>query len=422
MKRYLLLILLALIGLSLNAQSWQWAENINSGNAQAVPNSITTDIHGRVYVTGQYIADTIIFGNDSLINITSHNAYIVKYDNEGNVIWARGSQGNCKGYGSAIISDDSGYVYVTGYFNSAIDTAVIFGNDTLSNPYQNNANDIYVIKYDSLGNIKWTKRAGGTGNDQSTGIAVDKTGNVYVSGFMNGSSYNNDSLTFGSSSIHFNGHGNMFLLKYSSAGIPVWAMTQGGVGLTEAHSVASDSIGNVYVTGTYINSAIIFGPDTLTAPGTNNYIFLTKFNSSGNVIWSKGMGSTSNNGPDNALSVVTDRNGNVFISGSLKGTTTFGTYTLTVTGGSTFMFIAKYDSSGTALWAKSGGLGTYNTGYGMITDPSNNVYVTGTYHNGISFDSTTSFPTGFGLFVVKYNSTGTVIWAKNATEIGRAHV
>jgi len=415
--------MLAFIGLSANAQNWQWAKNTGSGNSNPQANSIATDINGRVYITGAFTKDTLIFGTDSLINVQKYNAFLTKYDGAGNVLWTRGSKGNSKVYGTAVTTDNAGYVYITGYFNSLTDTAVIFGGDTLANMDGNagdGTSDIYVIKYDSTGTIQWAQRAGGIGNDISTGIATDNAGNVFVSGYMNGAIYTaGDSLNFGSSAIYYNGSGNMFLLKYTTAGVPVWAKSQAGAGTTEANSVATDSIGNVYVTGFYTNTQISFATDTLPNPGANNFIFLTKFNSSGTAIWTTGTGSSSHS--DEAYSVVTDHSSNVFISGYLKGTTAFGSNTLTVSSGQ-YMFIAKYDSSGIALWAKAGGLGTYNTGYGMVTDSGNNVYVTGTYQGGISFDSATSFPSGKGLFVVKYSPSGIVTWAKNAVPTSAAPI
>ena len=416
MKRIIPFIVLVLIGFNGFAQSWQWAKNAGGQQTDA-SNSIATDIHGRIYITGSYTGDTLVMGQDSVINTTTHNAFITKYDAAGNVLWAKGSIGNSKAVGTAITTDKFGAVYVTGTFNSATDTAVIFGNDTLTNIAGNalsGTSDIFVIKYDSTGTILWARRAGGLGGDFSTGIAADNNGNIFVSGYMGSAYVAGDSLNFASSTLYFNGSGNLFLLKYTNAGTPVWARTQGGNGATMANGVATDSLGNIYVTGTYVDSAVTFGSTTLPYPALVHYMFLVKYTTSGSVIWAKSFGGAKD---DNALCVATDHNFNVFISGYYKASTTFGTYTLTNTasGNATYyMFIAKFDSAGTALWAKSGTLGTYNFGYGMTTDPMNNVYVTGIFEGGITFDSVTTIATGKGVYVVKYTPTGTVVWAKSA--------
>ncbi|MEI6815717.1 MAG: SBBP repeat-containing protein [Bacteroidota bacterium] len=414
MKRNLLIILLAFTGLSANAQAWQWAKS--AGNAQAdVSNGVVTDIHGRIYVTGYYTGDTLFIGADSIINTTNHNAFITKYDAAGNVLWSKGSIGNSKAAGTAITTDLNGYIFVTGTFNSATDTAVIFGADTLTNIAGNalsGTNDIFILKYDSSGVLIWARRAGGLGGDLSTGIATDHSGNVYVSGNMS-SAYNiGDSLNFGPSTLFYNGVGNMFLLKYTSAGTPVWARTQSGNGAAIANGVATDSVGNIYVTGNYVDSAITFGSTTLPAPALIHFMFLVKFSSAGNVLWANGYGGAKD---DNSLCVTADHSCNVYISGYFKASTTFGSISLSNTASNNttyYMFLTKCDSMGNVLWAKSGALGTYNFGYGVTTDALNNVYLTGTFQNGISFDSANSIPSVKGLYVVKYSSAGTVVWDK----------
>jgi hypothetical protein len=414
MKRNLLVIVLAFIGLSASAQTWQWAKGVGaSASSDNSGNSITTDIHGRIYITGNIIGDTVLVGNDSVINTTNNNGFTAKYDEAGNVLWAKGSHGNSKVAGKAIASDINGNIYVTGTFESSTDTAVIFGSDTLANiGGSNSSTDIYVIKYDSTGAIQWAHRAGGMGSDVGLGIAADNSGNVYVAGYMGNGYSVGDSLNFGTSVIYYNGAGNMFLLKYNASGNPLWAKTQSGTGSAQGHGVATDSIGNVYVTGTYVNATITLDTSILPNPSTNQFIFLVKYDSAGTVLWAHGTGSTKD---DNATAVVTDHSGNVYITGDIKATTLFGAYTLTNTStNSSYMFIAKYSSNGVAEWCNSGSGGTFNFGYGLVTDPSNNVYSTGLFEGGIFFGNTINIPTGEGVFVVKYSTNGLATWAIDA--------
>ncbi len=412
MNKNILILLLALVGMSSQAQSWQWAQSFGGTQTDA-GNSITTDLHGNVYVTGTYNATSIAFGNDTLTNATNKNFFVTKFNGNGNVLWTRGSTGNSKASGTSITTDLSGNVYVAGTFNSFIDTAIIFGNDTLANfGGTNGSTDIFIVKYDSSGTLLMAKKVGGKGSDVCTGIVLDNSGNIYVSGYFASGYTTTDSLVFGSTSLHANGVGNMFLLKFNSSINPVYAKTQTGNGQTQANSVATDSIGNVYVTGYYIDSAISFGSTTLPTPGNTSYVFLVKYNSAGTVMWAKGTGSSKN---DNSYAVATNRLGQVFITGNFAATTVFGSYSLTNTAtNSSYMFLACYDSLGNVLWAKSGSLGTYNFGYGLATDKTNNVYVTGLFEGGITFDSVTSISSGKGVFITKYNTNGNVFWAANA--------
>src|SRR5688572_23250737 len=124
--------------------------------------------------------------------------------------------------------------------------------------------------------------------------------------------------------------------------------------------------------------------------------------------WAKGAGGTSY---DIANDIYTDANGNSYITGWFQNTVNFGPDTLTSLGGYDF-FVAKYNSSGTCLWAQGAGSSMNDIGYGVVADASGNVYVTGTYWNTVMFDSTSLTASGGSdVFVVKYDMNGSCIWA-----------
>jgi len=156
-----------------------------------------------------------------------------------------------------------------------------------------------------------------------------------------------------------------------------------------ANGVATDSSGNVYVTGDTYG-----GLDGNTNAGYND-LFVVKYNSSGTKQWTKQLGTSST---DLANGVATDSSGNVYVTGytygGLDGNTNAGEYDL---------FVVKYNSSGTKQWTKQ--LGTYGheLAYGVATDSSGNVYVAGYTYGGL--DGNTSAGNR-DLFVVKYNSDG----------------
>src|ERR1039458_4487363 len=155
----------------------------------------------------------------------------------------------------------------------------------------------------------------------------------------------------------------------------------------EGWNMASDADGNVYLTG-YYNGSITFGTDTLYNTGYYS-VFLAKYNSHGDVIWAK-TSVTSGTGIGVANGIATDVSGNIFITGNYENDSiSFGTFNLANTGVAS-IFLVKYDSSGSVLWAN--GIGGNAYGYGVATDATGNCYITdrkstrlNSSHLGISY-------------------------------------
>ena len=198
----------------------------------------------------------------------------------------------------------------------------------------------------------------------------------------------------------------------------VWAKSPLGSGSESASSVATDVSNNVYVTGSFTSATVLFGTTTLTNGGSSD-IYIAKYDPSGNVLWAiKGGGS----GSDVSFGIAADAAGGVYITGYYTGATiTFGTTTLN-SAGSWDIFLAKYNSAGVFQWAKTiGGTGA-DQGYGIATDANNDVYITGNFFSGtmaLSVGNLTNATTSTSdMFVIKYNSIGTIQWAKSAGSNG----
>ncbi len=162
-----------------------------------------------------------------------------------------------------------------------------------------------------------------------------------------------------------------------------------------AYGVATDSSGNVYVTGSTYRSL-----DGNTSAG-NADLFLVKYNSSGTKQWTKQLGSSSD---DYANGIVTDSSGSVYVTG-----TTYGGLDGNTSAGNADLFVVKYNSSGTKQWTKQLGTPSTDTANGVTTDSSGNVYVAGGTYGGLDGNSGSG---GNDFFVVKYNSSGTKQWTK----------
>ncbi|MCX6295102.1 MAG: T9SS type A sorting domain-containing protein [Bacteroidetes bacterium] len=269
-------------------------------------------------------------------------------------------------------------------------------------------------------NYGWAERAGGISWDDGRSTCVDSNGNVIVVG-----RFDSPTITFGATTLvnadNTGNNSDMFLVKYDSYGNVLWAKSFGAAyGDELALSVSTDLSDNIIMTGWYGAGGLIVGSiNFIASGGSNPDIVIVKFDSSGNIIWAKNAGST---GDDRATSVATDPAGNVLLTGTFKSPTiNFGSTTLTNSGppySTCDVFVAKYDPSGNVLWAKSAGGTKNDTPFAISSDPSGNLLVTGSFVSAsITFGTTTftkSDSTNGNIFVVKYNASGAVSWAKNA--------
>jgi PKD repeat protein len=245
------------------------------------------------------------------------------------VIWAKSAGGQGYDFLTSVAVGDTGNIYLTGYFGS--DT-LIFGADSLINA---GWNDIFLAKYDTNGNVLWAQSAGGTGNDRATSVASDTLGNTCLTGC-----FYNSTLIFGSYTLTNAGQIDIFLAKYNANGNVNWAKSEGGLSDDYAHFNTMDASGNIYMAGGFESPNINFGSNTLTNVGfgTGGDIFLTKYSTSGNVLWAKSAGGTDD---DYAGSVALDSSGNIFLTGGFESSNfTFGVDTLT-SAGYYDIFIAK---------------------------------------------------------------------------------
>jgi len=321
--------------------------------------------------------------------------FLAKYDTSGNVLWAKSADGTGDDGASSVAVDASGNIYVVGYFGDTL----TFGSTTLTNAGHY---DIFLVKYDTSGNMLWAKSAGGTGDDNAYSVTVDASGNSYVAG-----SFLSPTLTFGSTTLtNASSDGDIFLAKYDASGNVLWAKSAGGTDGDVASSVAVDASGNTYVAGWFYSPTLTFGSTTLT--NTNVWeddIFLAKYDANGNVLWAKSAGGTDD---DVASSVAVDASGNTYVAGWFYSPTiTFGSSTLTNTNvWEDDIFLAKYDANGNVLWAKSAG-GTDDDGASSVAvDASGNTYVAGWFLSPtITFGSTTLTYAGSGdIFLAKLSS------------------
>jgi hypothetical protein len=401
---FLIFILFIPFGSIAQAPEWEWvkrAGGISDDNA----NAIAVDDFGNSYLGGNFNNATITFDTITLTKSGSCDFFLVKHNTNGKALWAKNATGSGTEDIQSIAVDTAGNVYVTGGYSGF---TITFDTITLTSGYSSH---IFTAKYDSLGNILWVKDAGGYGDYQTRSIAIDNTGNVFVTGYF----YNN-TFHFGSVVLTTAGSRDMFIVKYDTYGNLLWAKSLGGLGPDQANSIAVDSAGYAYIAGEFrsidliINSDTIFNRDTT---GTFFDILLVKFDHNGSIQWTKNAGGIHDDG---ASSIAFGPSGNLYMSGTFQSNYILFDSTLLSNGGTADVYFAKYDLEGNLLWVKSVVATSFSFNNPIAIDYAENIYLTGSYtYYYIIIGSSTlpnSHPGDYEDYIAKFDSTGNALWAK----------
>jgi PKD repeat protein len=368
-----------------------WAKRFGGGGFDE-GRGVAVDASGNVILTGEVVAPVDLGGVQC-----SESLFVAKYTAAGALLWARCPGG---GSGKAVAVDADGNVVVAGHFRGTAD----FGGGPVSSP---DGFDVFLARYAPDGAHLWSRRFGGAvasaiASESGTGVAVDTAGNVFLTGFFEGTA------NPGGGAMTSAGQSDVFLAKYSAAGAHQWSRRFGGPWGDTGNAVAVDASGNVFLTGTFLDR-VDFGGGLLTSAAFD--LFLVKYSPTGTHLWSRGFGGTYQDA-GNALAV--DAAGNVAVTGTFNNTIDFGGGPLVSAGGND-LFLARFGPGGAHQWSlRVGSSSNYEGGTGLAVDAAGNLLVAGYYSRTVDFG--TGALTSLGskdAFLARYSAGGAAQWARS---------
>ncbi|HZF47198.1 MAG TPA: hypothetical protein VE093_01035 [Polyangiaceae bacterium] len=331
--------------------------------------SLAVDPAGDVLLTG-YFTGSVDFGGGALASAGNEDVFVAKLDPTGAHVWSKRFGDASDQNALSVAADSAGNVIVTGYFNGAVD----FGGGALTSA---GLGDIFLVKLNAAGAHQWSKGYGDGMQQFGVGVAVDPADNILLVGSFSGS------VDLGSGPLTSVGSEDVLVAKLDSAGGYVWASRHGDSDEQNGVGVASDSQGNVLVTG-HFKGQIAFGMGPLLSAGAAaEDLYIAKLTAGGAHVWSKDFGDPAAQQFGQALAV--DGEDNIVLTGYFSGSVQFGAGSVTSNDGRD-IFAVKFNPAGGHLWNKRfGGLGN-QFGQSVAVDALGNVvlggYVSGTVDFG----------------------------------------
>lgn len=289
-----------------NAGTLVWVTKAG-GTGADIGNAINLDANGNVVITGEFTG-TATFGSTTLTSQNnSVDIFVAKLDPSGNFLWAKKGSAPYIDRGIDVACDPTGNVYATGSFSDTI---------TFDQTHNNNIQGaVFLVKYDSNGNEQWFRKVGGGAFNIVSGIAIDNSSNVYLTGDFGGSI-----IFFGTTNTTLtNPYPNrIFIAKYNSSGALSWAKSAGSDSEISSKNITLDSQGDSHIVGNFkckfSEYADQYGQGTFNSVGYWD-IFVAKYNSSGIWQYSRSSGGKKD---DYGAGIAVNSNSQIHITGSFN--------------------------------------------------------------------------------------------------------
>ena len=397
-----------------SAQGWVWAtgtSNISSDSSFIESGDIAVDKSGNVYEIGYGQAGTIgtrdtlnSFGPFIVVDTENqgYQSVLVSTDSNGVYRWVLATQHAQVSFSHMSI-DPYGNIYILGHTQGSF----TFGNLAFTFTMSFSTFEYFCAKVNSAGQVLWIKDMAPGALIQS-GLAINSSGHLYMVGTFDAD------MTLGATTLtHEDSAGyTLFYAKFDSSGLPLWAKKSSGKAYVSllnqwafTHSIAVADDSTFYIAGNCTattSEKMIIGTDTITAHDTPTY-FVARFNATGVPLWTKQANYIKgSNLVDRLNSITVDANDNVYLAGGHRQQFTFGSDTLQACASTlrSAMFVTKYNSSGSEIWARGFAQPQYATAFSISADHCGNIWVSGGKSEGLVNDS---------LFLLQFDTTGTKI-------------
>lgn len=428
----------------------EWAKSIGGASLDQ-GSDVVMDNFGNLYTTGFFEGTVDFDPGAGVVNLSSVGArdfFIAKYDNLGQLMWAKGIGGGSHEHARSITLDASGNIFVAGDYNGLVDfdpgvgfsfqdvkgasdifvakynpqgnfiwaktfggvgiescrdmTLDAFGNLLITGVYQGTSDfdpnggvinmtsagqfDAFLLKLDVSGNYVWSKSIQSANSNYINQVVVDYTGNINIIGYFQGTAdFDPSNATFSMTTI---GDKSAFFAKYSAQGQFINATMIGGSGFEIGKAIAVDLQDNIYITGDF-RGVVDFDPsgstNFVTSSGIRD-IFIAKYTTQGQFVWANKIGGT---GDDQASAITLDNNNEVFVAGYFNGSMTLSNSKTFTSAGNTDIILARYASDGLLKYAVCYGGGNGDEAIGLIANNSGDIYNIGWIQGVSNFGNTT---------------------------------
>lgn len=399
-----------------------WADGTQAGSGELI--DMATDTSGNLIVFGSFVDSVKIDGTTLHLAGTDAQYFLAKFNPSGGLTWmvrdGNVVPGLAFGTAGRVRTDAAGNIYIASTFNIP---SMTIGTYTLTNTSSGHS-DPFVAKYSPSGTAIWASSIGGTLDDVAMALAVTSTGNVYIAG-----GFKSASMTVGSSVL--TGYpsivpGTAYIAKFSPSGTPLWGQAAGvHTGWSRSTGLAADASGNVYMSGMYTDTSVVWGGTTITKtyPGSfQSAMYVVRYTPADVMDRHKAMGSNGYN--LTSYSMCSSPCGWIWISGACAADVNIDGHILPFILGNDRSFIAGFDETGTAVASSnlpSGG----DDANGIACDAHGNVFLCGDYlYNPFVIGPDTFAPVGTTepFFIGKYKPAvtcySTVPTATPAEEFG----
>lgn len=382
--------------------SVRWAHSFGGSTFDDEAAGVAVDPSGAVTVVGEFqgVIEVEPGPGTTTLSATGIDAFVVSYDTNGVLRWAH-SLGADLARAQAITTDSAGNVTMTGYFESDFDADPGPGVTTLTS---NGGDEVFVISYDTNGDLRWATSFGATGLDRGQGVAVANNGDVVVTGVFSGT------VDFepgpGVDSLTSVGPFAAFVVSYAQDGGYQWSSHTPGDG----YGIDVDpTSGDVAITGQTLE------------PGNNTAdIFVASFDNAGVERWRVDLDDSGpGNSSDRGYAVSVDGAGNVTVTGLFESSVDFdpgpAASPLNSMTAAHDIFLVSYDTNGAFRWANRFGGDLSDIGSAITGTPGGGLAITGRFSGSVDFDPgpdtelLTSQSLFSDVFITRYDSMGALV-------------